>query len=61
MRAIDGFSQILQEDYEHALDDEGMDYLGRVRAASGHMGTLIDDLLDLSRGWTQAPAPNAWT
>jgi signal transduction histidine kinase len=49
LRAIDGFSQILQEDYEHALDDEGMDYLGRVRAASGHMATLIDDLLDLSR------------
>ena len=39
----------MQEDYEHALDDEGMDYLGRVRAASGHMATLIDDLLDLSR------------
>jgi light-regulated signal transduction histidine kinase (bacteriophytochrome) len=49
LRAIDGFSQILQEDYQHALDDEGMDYLGRVRAASGHMATLIDDLLDLSR------------
>jgi signal transduction histidine kinase len=49
LRAIDGFSQILQEDYENALDDEGMDYLGRVRAASGHMGTLIDDLLNLSR------------
>jgi signal transduction histidine kinase len=49
LRAIDGFSQILQEDYEHALDDEGMDYLGRVRAASGHMATLIDDLLNLSR------------
>jgi signal transduction histidine kinase len=49
LRAIDGFSQILQEDYVHALDDEGTDYLGRVRAASGHMATLIDDLLDLSR------------
>jgi signal transduction histidine kinase len=49
LRTIDGFSQILQEDYEEVLDDEGMDYLGRVRAASGHMATLIDDLLDLSR------------
>jgi signal transduction histidine kinase len=49
LRAIDGFSQILQEDYEHVLDEEAMDYLGRVRAASGHMATLIDDLLDLSR------------
>jgi signal transduction histidine kinase len=49
LRTIDGFSQILQEDYEGALDDEGLDYLGRVRAASRHMATLIDDLLDLSR------------
>ena len=49
MRSIDGFSQILQEDYEGVLDDEGLGYLGRVRAASGHMATLIDDLLDLSR------------
>jgi len=49
LRTIDGFSQILHEDYERVLDDEGLDYLGRVRAASRHMATLIDDLLDLSR------------
>jgi signal transduction histidine kinase len=49
LRTIDGFSQILQEDYERVLDAEGLDYLGRVRAASRHMATLIDDLLNLSR------------
>ncbi len=49
LRTIDGFSQILQEDYEDVLDEDGQDYLGRVRAASRHMATLIDDLLDLSR------------
>ncbi len=49
LRTIDGFSQILQEDYEDKLDEEGVDYLGRVRAASKHMADLIDDLLDLSR------------
>jgi light-regulated signal transduction histidine kinase (bacteriophytochrome) len=49
LRTIDGFSQILLEDYASELDDEGDDYLGRVRAASQHMGHLIDDLLDLSR------------
>ena len=49
LRTIDGFSQILLEDYATQLDDEGQDYLGRVRAASQHMGHLIDDLLDLSR------------
>lgn len=49
LRTIDGFSQILQEDYEDRLDADGVDYLGRVRAASKHMAGLIDDLLDLSR------------
>ncbi len=49
LRSIDGFSQILLDDYAERLDGEGRDYLGRVRAASEHMGHLIDDLLDLSR------------
>jgi signal transduction histidine kinase len=49
LRSIDGFSRILLEDYADRLDEEGEDFLGRVRAASKHMDTLIDDLLDLSR------------
>jgi PAS domain S-box-containing protein len=49
LRSIDGFSQILLEDYADELDEEGNDYLKRVRAASQRMGQLIDDLLDLSR------------
>jgi signal transduction histidine kinase len=49
LRTIDGFSRILLEDYAGKLDEEGEDYLGRVRAASRHMDTLIEDLLDLSR------------
>ncbi len=49
LRSIDGFSQILLEDYADSLDEEGRAYLGRVRAASQHMGHLMDDLLDLSR------------
>jgi signal transduction histidine kinase len=49
LRSIEGFSQILLEDYADRLDEEGQDYLGRVRAASQHMALLIDDLLDLSR------------
>src|SRR5215213_8839980 len=49
LRSIEGFSQILLEDHAQGLDEEGEDYLGRVRAASKHMDTLIDDLLDLSR------------
>ena len=50
LRSIDGFSQILLEDYADRLDEEGRAYLGRGRAASQHMGHLMDDLLDLSRG-----------
>ena len=49
LRSIEGFSQILLEDYAEKLDEEGQNYLGRVRAASRRMALLIDDLLDLSR------------
>jgi light-regulated signal transduction histidine kinase (bacteriophytochrome) len=49
LRSIDGFSRILLEDYADKLDEEGADYLGRVRGASKHMALLIEDLLDLSR------------
>ncbi len=49
LRSIEGFSQILLEDYAPRLDAEARGYLGRVRAASRRMALLIDDLLDLSR------------
>ncbi len=49
LRSIDGFSQILLEDYGDELDEEGKEHLGRVRASSQRMGRLIDDLLGLSR------------
>lgn len=49
LRSINGFSQALLEDYEDVLDDEGTDYLYRIRKASQRMGELIDALLKLSR------------
>jgi signal transduction histidine kinase len=49
LRGIDGFTLALLEDYADKLDDGGKDYLRRVRAATQRMGTLIDDLLNLSR------------
>ncbi len=49
LRAIDGFSKALLEDFDDRLDDDGRDYLRRVRTASQRMGELIDDLLALSR------------
>ena len=49
LRALDGFSQILLEDYASRLDPQGQNYLQRVRAASQKMGELIDALLALAR------------
>lgn len=49
LRALDGFSQILVEDYSDRLDEEGLKYLHRIRAGSQRMGQLIDSLLQLSR------------
>lgn len=49
LRAIDGFSRILEEDYGKILDEEGNRLLGVVRANSRKMGNLIDDLLAFSR------------
>jgi PAS domain S-box-containing protein len=49
LRAIDGFSHVLLEDYGGTLDAEGRRCLQRVRDAAKHMGRLIDGLLALSR------------
>jgi len=49
LRALDGFSLALLEDYGEQLDATGKDYLARERAAAQRMGQLIDDLLLLSR------------
>ena len=49
LRAIDGFAQILKEDYSERLDDEGRRLLGVVRDRTQKMGELIDELLLFSR------------
>ncbi len=49
LRAIDGFSLALVEDYGDQLDDTARDYIDRVRSGAQRMGQLIDDLLKLSR------------
>jgi len=49
LRSIDGFSQAVLEDYADRLDDQGREHLNRVRAATQHMGHLIDDLIKLAR------------
>ncbi|HUK30672.1 MAG TPA: ATP-binding protein [Candidatus Acidoferrum sp.] len=49
LRSIDGFSMAILEDYGDQLDADCKTQLHRVRAATVRMGTLIDDLLNLSR------------
>jgi signal transduction histidine kinase len=49
LRALDGFSHILLDDYADRLDDEGRGHLERIRKGALLMGKLIDDMLRLSR------------
>jgi light-regulated signal transduction histidine kinase (bacteriophytochrome) len=49
LRAIDGFSKALLDEYAGKLDEHACHYLDRVRTGSQKMSGLIDDLLDLSR------------
>ncbi|MBD1919282.1 MULTISPECIES: PAS domain-containing protein [Cyanophyceae] len=54
LRAIDGFSRALVEDYGEQFGEEGQDYFNRIRHNVGRMGQLIDELLRLSRVSRQA-------
>jgi signal transduction histidine kinase len=49
LRAVDGFSQALLEDYGSQLPEEARRYLHTIRAGTQRMGVLIDDLLNFSR------------
>lgn len=49
LRSIDGFSQALFEDYFEVLEEQGKDYLKRIRSGVGMMTQLIDALLNLAR------------
>jgi two-component system sensor kinase len=49
VRAIDGFTRILIEEYANSLNDEGRRLLEIVRQNTEKMGQLIDGLLALSR------------
>lgn len=49
LRAIDGFSQLVIQDYQDKLDEEGKIFLSRIRSGAQQMARLIDDILNLSR------------
>ena len=47
IRALDGYSYILLEEYNHVLDEIGKDYLNRLRNASHRIWQVTDDLMEL--------------
>ncbi len=49
LRSLDGFSHELLDGYADQLDDQGKDYLHRLRRASQRMSQLIDGMLRLAR------------
>ncbi len=49
LRAIDGFSQAVLEDFGPMLPEEGQRQLHTIRSSAQRMGALIDDLLTFAR------------
>jgi len=49
LRAVNGYAQMLKEDYETKLDEEGKRIIKAIRDYALKMGTLIDDLLAFSQ------------
>jgi len=49
LRAMDGFSHALEEEYADLLDAKGIGYLRHVRKASQRMDQLVEGILTLSR------------
>ncbi|MFP5246597.1 MAG: sensor histidine kinase, partial [Thermoanaerobaculia bacterium] len=49
LRAVNGYAQMLHEDYANKLDDDGRRYIDTIRSEAARMGQLIDDLLRFAR------------
>lgn len=59
--AVDGFSELLLTDYLDRLDEEGQDFLKRIRSSSQYMKRVLDDMLHmvklLGRPTVKRPTP----
>ena len=55
LRALDGFSQAVIQDFSAQLPETGLRYLKIIRESAQKMGQLIDDLLAFSRIGRQQP------
>lgn len=51
--AVDGFSELLLGDYADKLDEEGQDFLRRVRAGAQHMKRILDDMSHIVKTLTR--------
>lgn len=49
LRHIHGFANILAEDWNEKIDDEGKRFLGKIVKSSKEMGAMVDDLLNFAR------------
>ncbi|HEY0788347.1 MAG TPA: ATP-binding protein, partial [Thermoanaerobaculia bacterium] len=45
--SIDGFSELLQSDYADKMDDDGRDFLARIRASVGQIKRVVDEMSHL--------------
>ncbi|MEJ5223623.1 MAG: ATP-binding protein [Anaerolineales bacterium] len=57
LRAVNGYASILTSEYANRLDDNGRDFLAKMRANAERMNNLIDDLLKYSRVGRQDMRP----
>jgi len=59
--AVDGFSELLLADYADKLDEEGQDFLRRIRSSSQQMKRVLDDMSHmvklLARPSVRKPTP----
>ena len=59
--AVDGFSELLLSDYSDRVDEEGQDFLRRIRGGAQHMKRVLDDMSHivktLSRPNVARPTP----
>lgn len=57
--SIDGFSDLLLADYGDRLDEEGKDFLTRIRGAAQQMKRVLDGMNHVVRLLTRADSPRA--
>jgi PAS domain S-box-containing protein len=49
LRGINGFASLMADNCKDCANAESLEYMARIQRASVRMGSLIDDILDLSR------------